>query len=143
MKKLSEHTVMPEWGNPYYVLDKNDDPGHEHDLETFLHCDILGFCGCGDPSATLKLLHDVLCLKTLYKKGAIDYKKYEESYKFLIKENTDKVQWLIDYFLDGKRITEHGGSVGGGWICDDNFFEALREWHKQYKAENPDGRVTR
>lgn len=75
------------------------------------------FCGCADPASAAKALHDLLALHPLY-------------------ENRDKVpallpehlESLVLYTLDHFDLTEHGGTVGGGWLTEKGqvVLEALK-----------------
>jgi hypothetical protein len=83
----------------------------------------LGFCGCGCPEETFKYIASAL---------------------ELIRDNTDwdtrhaklcelcggkQAADFMLYFLDSKRMTEHGTSIGGSWIDEKGtqFIEAVKE----------------
>lgn len=121
---------------------KEDDHGHHYedengcyydDLESFLQCHVLGFCGCGNPETVLKLIHGLVMLKEFWSEKRFDYKIYDEYRTKFILENIESVKWFFDYFLEKKDITTHGGNVSGSWIDDINFLEAITLWHEENK----------
>lgn len=113
-------------------------------LETLLHCQIVGHCGCGQPEENLKLIHDMLAIHEDYKKKnsfnltaheSIEmYRERKEKFKNYIIENWEKFHYFFFYVMNDKDIMEHGTSVPG-WICDDNFMEALKIWHDGYEKD--------
>lgn len=63
-------------------------------------------CGCGDPYAVAQLVLDVLALHPLYEGGA------------LAEQPSDGLWYFVLGVLDSLGLTEHGGSIGGGWLTD-------------------------
>ena len=66
------------------------------------------FCGCGHPEHACAALLRLLRLQPLYNNRA-------EIDAWL---PDDGVQHLLLYKLSADDLTEHGGSVGGGWLTD-------------------------
>jgi hypothetical protein len=109
-------------------------------LEDLLQTEILGHCGCGMPAENLELIFDMLKIHQDYRNNAVkvndaSFKKawdeYQETIKNYITENWKKFDYFFSYVMNDKNIMEHGGSVPG-WICDDNFVDALNVWHAEY-----------
>lgn len=138
MKPIFEYLKVEANGCHHY----EDENGlHYETLEDFLQISVLGFCGCGDPEAVLKLFYDLLKLKEKWKDRWDEENAWtnynEEKNKYLF-ENMEKVSWFFDYLLDKKEITTHGGNVSASWIDDDNFFDALKMWHAWYEKNRED-----
>jgi hypothetical protein len=66
------------------------------------------FCGCGSPDAAADTLRIILTLHPLHSN--------REAFETLVPN--DGVQHLLLYTLDHFDLTEHGGSVGGGWLTE-------------------------
>lgn len=66
------------------------------------------FCGCGSPEDAVTALERLLALHPLYDNRA--------AFEALIPN--DGMQYLMLYTLDHFDLTEHGGSVGGGWLTE-------------------------
>lgn len=66
------------------------------------------FCGCGQPEAAADILRIILALHPLHSN--------REAFELLIPN--DGLQYLLLYTLSSFDLTEHGGSVGGGWLTD-------------------------
>ncbi len=66
------------------------------------------FCGCGSPELAAQRLLDILKLHPLF--------DHRSEFDAIIPD--DGVQMLMLYTLDHLELTEHGGSVGGGWLTD-------------------------
>lgn len=75
------------------------------ELRVFLQ---LWFCGCGQPEAAAERLRDLLALHPLY--------EHRDAFKVLVPD--DGLEHLLLYTLEYFDLTEHGGSVGGGWLTD-------------------------
>lgn len=130
MKPLSEYKVDFHY---------EDDEGCYHeDIESLLSSGILGFCGCGSPESNLEFIYTLLTLKEQKFKDEITYEEYNNKIKEYLQNNIDNITLFFLYFLDHKKITEHGSSVYGQWVKDENFFNALKEWYKEYQ-ENQEG----
>lgn len=85
------------------------------------------WCGCGSPEEASARLRDVLALHPLY--------EHRAEIDALIPDSG--FQYLILYTLDHFDLTEHGGTVGGGWLTDKGkaVLEALnREAASNYEA---------
>ncbi len=85
------------------------------------------FCGCGSPEAAASTLRDILALHPLY--------THRPEIEQLIPH--DGLQDLVLYTLDHFGLTEHGGTIGGGWLSEKGtaVLEALNR-------ESGDGFVT-
>lgn len=66
------------------------------------------FCGCGSPEDAAAALLRLLRLHPLHENRA--------SFEAWIKDSG--VEYLLLYQLDRDDLTEHGGTVGGGWLTD-------------------------
>lgn len=66
------------------------------------------FCGCGAPESAAARLCDLLALHPLY-----DHRPELEQ---LLPD--DGLRQLVLYTLNHFDLTEHGGSVNGGWLTD-------------------------
>jgi hypothetical protein len=66
------------------------------------------FCGCGSPDDAAAALLRLLRLHPLYDHHAELDGWIDDS----------GVQYLLLYQLDALELTEHGGTVGGGWLSD-------------------------
>jgi hypothetical protein len=90
------------------------------------------FCGCGEPDEAAKALLRLLRLHPLFDN--------REAFEAWLPDVG--LQNLVLYSLDRKELTEHGGSVGGGWLTplgeqvlsalaaeEADGFEALTEMH--------------
>jgi hypothetical protein len=109
---------------------------YKDEIEDFLF-EKLDFCGCGDNDSSYKFINDLLNLKINYKISRADkelsfsedmriVKQYLDDVKNLIQNNAGgAVMWIIEYMLDDKKITDHGGNVSGSWLSDYYFKEAL------------------
>jgi hypothetical protein len=64
------------------------------------------FCGCGSPDMAADRLRDLLALHPLF--------DHRPEFEALIPD--EGLQCLILYTLDHFDLTEHGGTVGGGWL---------------------------
>lgn len=137
MKPLNNYLKTDENGCLHY---EDEDGAYYDNLEDLLQIHVLGFCGCGLPTDNLKFIYDLLILKEEYKKDESNdsFTEYHKKLSNYIMENIYSVIWFMDYWLDNKSITTHGGNVSGGWIDDDNFFDALKLWHDEYKKQNMD-----
>ena len=67
------------------------------------------FCGCGAPDDAARRLMDILALHPLY-----DHRPEIEA---LFQGDTG-LEMLTLYTLAYFGLTEHGGTVGGGWLTD-------------------------
>jgi hypothetical protein len=75
------------------------------ELSVFLHS---WSCGCGSTEDAWERLRQILALHPLHKN--------RPAFKALIPD--DGLQTLVLYFLAHLGLTEHGGSVGGGWLSE-------------------------
>jgi hypothetical protein len=85
------------------------------------------FCGCGNPETAAARLRDLLALHPLF--------DHRPEFEQLVPD--DGIQHLLLYTLDHFDLTEHGGTVGGGWLTPKGqaVLEALNvEAADEYKA---------
>lgn len=73
------------------------------------------FCGCGEPDAAAAALLKLLRLHPLF--------EHRPEFERWIPD--EGVQNLLLYQLDEAGVTEHGGTVGGGWLTE--FGITIRE----------------
>lgn len=93
------------------------------DLRVFLD---QWFCGCGSPKDAAGALLHLLCLHPLYEnRGEMNA---------WLGDAGDGVEYLLLYMLDHLELTEHGGTVGGGWLTEKG--EKVRD---ALKREEGDG----
>ena len=64
------------------------------------------FCGCGSPDLAASRLRDLLALHPLHAN--------REAFEALVPD--DGLEMLLLYTLSHFGLTEHGGTVGGGWL---------------------------
>ena len=87
------------------------------------------FCGCGQPEDAAAALLRLLRLHPLHRAEA------RREFEAWIPD--EGVQYLLLYQLDHLDLTEHGGTVSGGWLSaeGDRVLEALvREEADGFKA---------
>lgn len=90
------------------------------------------FCGCGSPEDACQALLDLLRIHPLY--------EHQEELAALAADSGQTM--ILLYLLDSMGLTEHGGTVEGGWLTAkgqavlaalkaeaDDCFEALTETH--------------
>ena len=89
------------------------------DAETFLQTKVLGFCGCGNPDASLKhaqiSLRQVSNLKKLVWEEKQTWEEWDAENKKLLGGKTGV--YFMWYWLDDQGFTDHGGSVPG-WLTE-------------------------
>lgn len=66
-------------------------------------------CGCGSPTSVSESLCRLLELHPMY-----EHREEVEAYF----NHNDGLECLVLYMLDHLGLTEHGGSVCGGWLTD-------------------------
>lgn len=66
------------------------------------------FCGCGDPAVAAEALRLLLRLHPLH--------EAENRAQLERMVPGEGVRYLVLYMLDRAGLTEHGGTVGGGWL---------------------------
>jgi len=66
------------------------------------------FCGCGSPEKAAARLRDLLGLHPLYEN--------REAFEQLVPDSG--LEYLLLYTLQYFDLTEHGGSVSGGWLTE-------------------------
>ena len=119
-----------------YQVDVTDEEDSRYDtLSGFLQCGILGFCGCGDREASLEALLVILQLKQNLSETRDGFEEYWSLLIEYIKGHPEKIIWLLEYFMDKERITEHGGNASGSWVADENLLHALQVWFHEKKEE--------
>lgn len=79
------------------------------DRESLLQCELFGFCGCGDPTATFRLVAPAL--------RALANSQLTWQERDAATHADGDVRYLLWYVLDRAGLTEHGGSVPG-WLTD-------------------------
>lgn len=100
----------------------------------------LGFCGCGIPDDCMLFVRDYLELMKKRSDENDDLSTtdtwMENSKKMddLIREHPRELEYIFYYWLDDKRLTEHGGSVPG-WIDGDGYevLDKLNQWSEENK----------
>jgi hypothetical protein len=142
MKPLKEYVKIDEYGISHY---EDEEGCHYDNLTDLLQIKGLGFCGCGLPEDTLEFVYGLISISEKARTER-DGLNYEQSIKLYEKEKAEKRQYFLSnietvelffsYFLDREGITTHGGSVYGAWLDDENFFEALKIWHEEYKKDS-------
>jgi len=73
-----------------------------------LRVELEWFCGCGSPELAAATLLRILELHPLYEHRA----EMDE----LIPDSG--IEYLLLYHLDDRDLTEHGGTVTGGWLTE-------------------------
>lgn len=107
----------------------DEDGCHYDSLQDIVTMDVLEFCGCGDPIAALKYVHDALIL--------VD-KSYNNDWKVTRGErdnffnNSEGLEYFVWYYLSHLGLTEHGSSVPG-WITAKG--KAVIVTYELYKEE--------
>lgn len=92
----------------------------ESPLEAF-GMSVLGFCGCMDPKGMADQIVDYLAI-VARREGELS--NWESARAMLYERFPEEwYRLLIQYLVDDKELTEHGGSVGGAWLTD-----AGKEW---------------
>lgn len=92
----------------------------------------LGLCTCGRPEDNLAFIYKLLLLKKLKYDSDMSYEYYYKELKKLSLNNWESLVEIVLNFLNEtkKPILEHGTSVGGSWIDDEEFFNDLELWYK-------------
>ncbi len=110
---------------------------YANDLESYLQCEVLKFCGCGDVAAALSYLLKILrAFKSMddFQAGTpAGINMFLVAWADLDKIfNSDGERYFVYYFLDREEYTEHGGSVPG-WITDKG--KELLMWLERWEKE--------
>lgn len=79
----------------------------------------LNFCGCGNSDTAYEVLHEVLSFHDRAGGEKENWEKKHEDQKLFQDRVGEGVFYLLLYFIDAANLTEHGGSVGGGWLNED------------------------
>ncbi len=89
---------------------------HWADAESYLQGYSLGFCCCGTPEHSLGLVRDVLRtvsnLNVLVREKSQTWEEWKLAGEQICSE---REMDFVFYFLDAKKLTEHGGSIPG-WL---------------------------
>ena len=93
----------------YYDQDKC----YYEDAESFISTGVLGFCGCGMPDAVLEHVRKALQIVNDIGEKKLTYEQLEERKKEVFANKG--AEYFMWYFLDNKKLTQHGGSVPG-WL---------------------------
>lgn len=88
---------------------------HYEDAESFISTAVLGFCGCGMPSAALEYVRKALQLVDDLNNNESTMKQWAERKKEVFAN--DGAEYFMWYFLDNMQLTEHGFSVPG-WLTE-------------------------
>lgn len=98
---------------------------------------VLRFCSCDEPEATLDELKDALeriatitrtrDKKWQFKEALTPHLEWFKAHRFLV------------YSLDALGLTEHGYSIGGGWLTSrgERLLEALRAHTEDWEDSAP------
>lgn len=102
-------------GNGYY-----DQEGcYYEDAESFIATGILGFCGCGMPDDAVEYVRKALQLiddlTQLVYEEKLTIEQWKEREKLIFTDYG--AEYFMWYFLDNKKLTEHGVSVPG-WLTE-------------------------
>src|SRR5574338_997566 len=104
----------------------------------------LGFCGCGDPEASLDLLRSVLlAIRKRHDENQIEecdadsqarWSRNSEGLRKLIgMDDNAPMAWTYLYFLDSKGLLEHGGNCSGSWLTErgEQILDALLKFDSE------------
>lgn len=78
----------------------------------------LGFCGCGDPEAAIKIIYELIKIQHDRRNKSNDYKEYKSKVNKLITGNIESVADILLYIINNAELLEHGTSVGCSWLTD-------------------------
>lgn len=102
-----------------YYAEGSDEYSEGFDAIEFIHINLFGFCGCGSAEDNLKYIRDSMRL--------LKDKKYHnaESLAHFKSEASEDFMW---YWLDEKRLTDHGFCIPG-WLTEygEGLLEDLEE----------------
>lgn len=107
----------------------SEDGLHWDSLADFLHCHVLNFCGCGNADSCLKITHDMLVMRERHL-HTTNYHEQETEIKEYVQEHWEEFAQFFWFVMDAKDILEHGSSIPG-WVRDENFLAALKQWKKE------------
>jgi hypothetical protein len=85
------------------------------DVETFLQCHVLGFCGCGLPEESLRYIRNFLrhtANLQLVHQNKLAHDEWDKAGDELM----GNALWFTRYVLSSKKFTNHGGNVGRAWL---------------------------
>lgn len=107
-------------------------------------CGMLGFCGCGNPTAALEFIGKVLHHVDWVAENLHPFKGEEwDVARARHKANgsaifgpTEGVDYFVYYVLTEKRFLEHGGSVPG-WLTESGhmLMALIDEWRELEEGE--------
>ena len=111
-----------------------DNDGCSHPSKESFICHLLGFCGCGLPSAALDYIYGAMEIM-----GRFDSNKSTEEW-VAIHDELDKYfnsvgeAYFVYYFLNSwkNKLAEHGGSVPG-WLTE--YGHEVLAMLDEYRAE--------
>jgi hypothetical protein len=95
--------------------------GCEYDTaEDFIQCEVLGFCGCGNPECNLKFIMDGL--KHINSISPSNRSNFDEWYQQWYEEGlsffgSEGARYFFFYWAAKEGFTEHGSSVPG-WLTE-------------------------
>lgn len=107
---------------------------HFEDPIEFICCEILQFCGCGQPTEALKYVKEYLEILKMRDTSAESNARdaqWTESYKLLDAKPVGEVTFVL-YVLTMLDLIEHGSSVRGSWLTENGkeLLEDLTELMK-------------
>jgi len=97
--------------------------------EDFIQCEILGFCGCGNPECNLEFIMNGL--KYINDPQPEDRSKFDEWIEDGMKLfGSEGAKYFFFYWADKEGLAEHGGSVPG-WLTEKGaqLLSDLKEIH--------------
>lgn len=145
----AKHFGLPENGWSFQFIHEHgvgrNDVSHSmsggvrEEVEGFLGSE-LGFCGCGNPEDALGVIREYLSvLKVRHDTKDWSYAKYQEGITAIIGKGpmADGLEMLVAYLCDDRKLSEHGGSVGGAWLTvkGESFLRDLL-WLKAQEPAN-------
>lgn len=124
-KTINELKKIREWINEKYpggcCENTLDESRLLEDVSDFFQYELLSFCGCGCPEASIRAVRDYLAAVNHHTKNNTD-EGWEEARqmlkdKFGVEYVTDDplLQYMA-YHLDDRGLTDHGSSINGAWI---------------------------
>jgi hypothetical protein len=96
----------------------------------------IGLCGCGNPEDLKVFLFKILSAQNKHKEGEIPYEEMLRLREEAFKEcGLDVIIEFIFHILDDKKLFEHGGYIGNGWLSDNGkkFLALLEEQIKGFE----------
>lgn len=104
-------------------------------IQQAYHYDLLGMCGCGDPTSSYNFLRSALkCF------DQSDATRSVDRLAALVKKDPGLVAHVLAHILDDKGLLEHGSSVNSAWLTDSGnlIVNAPEVTDKMMDAQYPD-----